>query len=108
MESTWFERPPKISNIKDTILEHLNQKTYRDTIHSQDRRHERQISLQEMIEVLRRGFHEKRKDKFDERWNSWNYAIRGKTDCASKELRVVVSFDDATEMLIITAIDLDL
>ena len=48
---------------------------------------------------------EKRKDKFDEAYNSWNYSVRGKT-VDLRELRVIVSFDDSG-MLIITAIDLE-
>ena len=56
--------------------------------------------------MLRRGFHEKRKDKFDEFHNAWNYSIRGKT-VDNRALRIVVSFDAETVMLIITAIVLD-
>ena len=59
-----------------------------------------------MLQVLKSGFHEKRKDKFDESFNAWNYAVRGKT-VDTKELRIIVSFDE-NNMLIITAIDLGL
>ncbi len=50
-------------------------------------------------------WHEKAKDQFSERYESWNYAIRGKT-IDLRELRVVVSFDE-NNMLVITVIDLD-
>lgn len=102
------QRPPKIPSLKARIVEHIDQKTYRDTVHATERREQRNITLPEMIEVLRNGYHEKSKDKFDEQWKSWNYSMRGKTDCEKRELRVIVAFDESTEMLIITAIDLDL
>jgi len=56
--------------------------------------------------VLREGFHEKRKDKYEELYKAWSYSIRGKT-VDNRRLRIVVSFDSKTGMLIITAIDLD-
>lgn len=102
------KRPPKIPNLKALIVEHINQKTYRDTVHATERREQREITLPEMLEVLRGGYHEKSKDKFDEQWKSWNYAMRGKTDCGTRDLRIIVAFDEPTQMLIITAIDLDL
>ena len=52
--------------------------------------------------MLRHGFHEKKKDLFDETHNTWNYAVRGKT-LDKEEMRVIVSFDRESEMLIITA-----
>ena len=48
--------------------------------------------------------HDKNKDKFVEEFNAWNYSIKGKT-IDKRELRVIVSFDEAG-MLIITAIEL--
>ena len=58
-----------------------------------------------MLYVLRHGWHEKRKDVFDTRYQAWNYAIRGKT-VDGRSFRVVVSFEEETRLLIITAIAL--
>ena len=57
-----------------------------------------------MLYVLKNGCHEKQKTSFDEAFQKWKYAIRGKTleDC---ELRVIVTIEDAG-VLIITAINL--
>lgn len=56
--------------------------------------------------VLKTGWHEKRKDTYDEiEYKTWNYAIRGKTVDA-RELRVIVSFAE-DGMLIITVIELE-
>lgn len=89
----------------DVIKECLDSGQYRDTTHATDRQDERVITRPEITQVLRRGHHEKSKDRFDEQYNAWNYAVRGRT-VDRRELRIVVSFEEATGMLIITAIDL--
>lgn len=76
-----------------------------DTRHATERRKERQITRSEVLFVLKHGYHEKRKDTFDEFHQSWNYSVRGKT-VDLREVRVVVSFDE-NGMLIITAIELN-
>ncbi|MBI2646667.1 MAG: DUF4258 domain-containing protein [Deltaproteobacteria bacterium] len=69
-----------------------------------ERQSERSITRMEILYVLRAGFHEKKKDKFDQAYGCWNYAIHGKT-MDKRELRIIISFDK-NNMLIITAIDL--
>ena len=83
---------------------HLDEGRYLDTRHAVQRQMERKILRPEILYVLRRGRHERRKDRYQKRFQAWNYAIRGKTP-DQKELRVIVSFDK-NNMLIITAIDL--
>ncbi len=99
------ERPPKISNLMDVIRECLDRHRYLDTRHATDRQLERSITRPEVIYVLRGGHHEKSKDRFDEQYAAWNYSVRGRT-VDRKEIRIIVSFDESTGMLIITAIDL--
>ena len=77
---------------------------YLDTRHVSQRSYERDITRPEILYVLKNGYHEKRKDKFDEFYKVWNYAVRGKT-LDRRELRIAVSLDK-NGMLIITAIDL--
>jgi len=48
---------------------------YRDTRHAKERGSERGIGRIEIIYVINNGHHEKRKDKYDETWNAWNYSI---------------------------------
>jgi hypothetical protein len=47
----------------------------------------------------------KNKDHYQDRYKSWNYAIRGKT-IDRRDVRVIVAFDE-NNMLIITAIELE-
>ena len=63
---------------------------------------ERNLQAPDILNVLETGYHEEGKDKWDETYQAWNYAIRGYT--SDKDgLRVVVSFYDVN-MLIITVI----
>jgi len=75
-----------------------------DTVHATQRLSERAITRQEILYVLKNGFREQRKDRFDEQYDAWNYAIRGKT-VDGRQLRVIVSFEESV-LLIITAIDI--
>lgn len=99
-----MSHPDKLPDLMLTIRKCVEEGRYLDTWHAEDRQNERRINRPEILYVLKNGHHEKKKDKFDEFYNSWNYAVRGKT-VDRRELRVVVSFDK-NGMLIITAIEL--
>lgn len=95
----------KISELLRKIKECLETGNYKFSKHALERRKERFISLPDILEVLRHGYHEKTKDVWNEQFNEWDYAVRGKTvDQAS--CRIIVSFD-AKGLLIITVIRLD-
>ena len=98
-------RPPKHEDVPALVREHIDAGRYLDTRHASSRKAERQITLPEVLYVLRHGYHEKRKDQFKEEHDAWTYAMRGKT-VDRRELRICVSFDPSG-MLIITTIDLD-
>lgn len=97
-----MSKPKKLSNVLEIMRECICLGRYRDTTHAQERKKERKIILPEILHVLNSGRHEKAKDKFDEAFNTWNYAIRGWT-LDEQDLRVIVSFDQESELLIITA-----
>ncbi len=100
------KRPKKIENLLERIKDCINSGAYRGTFHAIERKAERNITLPEIIHVLKTGRHEKSKDHFEEVFNAWNYAIRGKT-IDELELRVIVSFDEERDLLIITAFYLE-
>lgn len=97
-------KAPKIPHLMREVQECVENGRYLDTRHSLDRQAERAISRLEVLYVLRHGYHEKRKDRYEKGFTAWNYAVRGKT-LDRKELRVIVSFDK-DRLLIITAIAL--
>lgn len=79
---------------------------YTQVEHALNRQKERKISLAEVTYVLSTGYEEKAKTRFDEKYNAWNYAIRGKTRLDEIDVSVIVSFDEEG-MLIITVIDIE-
>lgn len=95
---------PKVSNLLTLVKLALKGGNYRYTGHAEERLQLRLVTRLEVKQALFSGYHEKRKDKFDEDYREWNYSIRGKT-IDERELRIVVSFEEA--LLIITIIDLD-
>ena len=95
-------KPKKIEYLLERIKSCISLGTYRDTYHAVERKKERNITLPEIIHVLTSGRHKKSKDQFDEPFNAWNYAIRGWT-LDGLDLRVIVSFDNERDLLIITA-----
>jgi hypothetical protein len=96
----------KMDRLMEKVAECLDAGRYLDTRHALERQYEREITRPEVFYVLRHGYHEKRKDKFEDSYQAWNYAVRGKT-IDKRELRIIVSFDESN-MLIITSIDLNL
>jgi len=104
--ATRRRRPSKAEDVLELIGRHLDAGAYLDTRHAFERRTERRITLPEVLQVLRGGYHEKRKDELKREHNAWSYAIRGKT-VDRRELRVCVSFDETGFLLIITAIALE-
>ena len=99
------KRPEKVSDLLKKIREAIESGDFFESAHAVERAIERNIIADEYEHVLKTGFHESKKDVFDELYNTWNYAIRGKT-LENRELRIIVSFDE-NDLLIITVIDLE-
>ncbi len=83
------------------IRGHVRKGTYILAKHAIQRQKERCINLPDVLRVLENGRREREKDSFDIKWQTWKYAIRGKT-INGVDLRVIVSFQE--EMVIITVI----
>lgn len=100
------KHPPKLENVLELAQEYWDAGTYIILKHAIHRQEERAIVEPEIGWIIRHGYHEKKKDMFQPEYNSWNYAIRGKT-IEERDIRIVVSWDTSdVEMLVITVIDL--
>lgn len=99
------KQPDQIVDLKEKILWCIEHERYIQSKHAIERGEERQIDLPDVLYVLKHGYHEKKKTRFHEIHNTWNYAIRGKT-LDGIEIRVIVAFDE-NDMLIITVICLE-
>ena len=60
--------------------------------------------IPDITHVLLNGERDPVRDEFKEEFQSWNYAVRGKT-IDSRSIRIAVTFDE-NEMLIVTVIPL--
>ena len=100
-----MSRPDKHDDVIRLVRACVASGNFTDTTHAELRKGQRKITRLEIVSVLETGYHEKKKDVFKPEHNAWNYAIRGKT-LDKRELRIAVSFDETSKMLIITAIDL--
>jgi len=92
----------KVQNLLEKVKECLDNGKYRFSDHGYDRKIERYATLPDILEVLRNGYHEKKKDEWKIEFNAWNYAIRGKT-IDGDDLRIAVSFEE-NGLLIVTVI----
>lgn len=98
-------KPAKIANLLEIIKTCIESGRYRSCLHLEQRERERNITRREVLHVLRHGFHEKKEDDFDEAFQTWNYSIRGKT-VDQRELRIFVTFERETMMIIITTFEI--
>ena len=99
-------RPPKLENLLAKVHECIESGNYLDTRHSSDRQNERLITRPEILQALRKGHRVPSRDRYEEVYEDWSYAIEGKT-IDNRSLRVIVAFDEKTRTLIVTAVDLD-
>lgn len=97
-------RAAKISNLMGVVREKVQQGDFILMPHAIERRLQRSISVNDIVHVLTTGWHEAKKDRYQEAYFAWNYSIRGKT-IDNRSLRIVVSFDE-NAMLVITVIGL--
>ena len=70
VKSAWFavpnrKRPNKITNVLGKIKECIEKGNYFVTAHTFIRQNERMISLPESLHVLKTGYEEKKKTRFD-------------------------------------------
>jgi hypothetical protein len=98
-------RPQKDEQILELARTSINSGIYFILDHAKLRLAQREVTIPEIEYVILNGHHEKRKDEYKEEYKTWNYAIRGKT-LNGRELRIALSLDKKTSLLIITVIDL--
>ncbi|MGE0174658.1 MAG: DUF4258 domain-containing protein [Oligoflexales bacterium] len=99
-----FDLPGKIPNILTLIRERASTGDFVVLPHAATRRQQRNISIPDITFILIHGEREPNKDEYKHDFQSWNYAIKGKT-VDSKAVRIAVTFDE-DEMLIVTVIPL--
>jgi hypothetical protein len=92
-------RPEQVGDLLGKIQVCIKTRKYRLSKHAIERQVQRKITLPDVLHVLSKGFHEKKKTSFDDAYKVWKYAIRGKT-VDHLDVRIIITFAD--EMIIIT------
>ena len=94
-----------IKDILGEIRKHIKSRKYRITIHAQERQDKHQLTLPNLLFILSTGFHEEEKTLFSNEFQTWKYAIRGKTIDNSGEFRIIIAFEEG--MAVLTVIKLE-
>jgi hypothetical protein len=89
--------------LRKNILGHITSRTYRFSKHASEEQARDDIDVQDTLYVLATGIHERNKTIFDNVFQTWKYAIKGKTEDL-KNVRVIIAF--SSEMMIITVMEL--
>lgn len=101
-----MSKTKKNERILEIVREAIRSGVYYPVDQAKLRIAQREVTIPEIEYVILNGHHEKRKDEYKEEHKSWNYAIKGKT-LNDRELRIAISLDKKTSVLLITVIDLD-
>lgn len=93
------KRPAQLEKIFPRIRDCIEKGLYRQSKHAIERESERGIDLLDVLYVLKNGYHETAKTSFDDAFQTWKYAVRGKT-LDEIEIRIIIAFDDNGMMII--------
>jgi hypothetical protein len=99
-------RKTKIKNVLEVIKSCVEEGRYQLTIHAEERMIERAVTLPEVLHVLRSGWHERKKDRYSDEFEDWDYAIRSQTN-DKRSIRIAVAVEELSNVVVITVIDLD-
>lgn len=94
-----------VEDILEKVQKCVKMRKYKITSHAQERQEQYDITLPNLLFVLLNGTHEKEKTLFDNAFQTWKYAIRGRTIDKMQDLRVIVALQD--EMVVVTVIRLN-
>jgi len=100
-----MKRPDKLKDILADVRAAVGSGQLVYSAHANTRMRERGIIKPEVEYVIKGGHHEAKKDQFSIEFNSWDYAIKGKT-VDGRSIRIVVAIV-RPKVLVVTAIDLD-
>lgn len=93
------KKPSQLDELFPKIRDCLDKGFYRQSKHAIERELERKIDLPDVLYVLKNGYREKHKTSFDEVFQTWKYAVRGKT-LDEIDIRIIIAFDDIGMMII--------
>ncbi|MBS0655148.1 MAG: DUF4258 domain-containing protein [Verrucomicrobia bacterium] len=100
------KRAEKVDNVVALARKLMEKGAYVISNHAYERGEQRGISLGDIKNVIKTGYHEKRKDAYKEEFMDWNYAIKGMT-LDSDLARVCIAFVQENSLIVVTVIRLE-
>lgn len=104
MRRKWLSKqkgmpPAQIENVLEEIRKYVESGNFKFSEHAIDRRVERYIAPRDVLYILTHGYHEEERTRFEKKFKTWKYAIRGKTP-DKEDVTVIVAL--AEQLVIIT------
>lgn len=104
LEMKHQQKFPKDADIGLKIKDCLANRRYQQSLHAMERIDKRKLTFEDVLFVLETGRREKIKDSYDEAFQNWKYAIRGKT-LEGIDVRVIITINE-DNIIIITVVNL--
>lgn len=101
-----MKRATKIENVIALAKNLMQKGDYVISKHAKLRQGERCFTIGDIKNVIKTGFHEKKKDEYKSDHADWNYAIKG-TTLDDEPARICVAFIEENHMIVITVIRLE-
>ncbi len=101
-----MKKRKKINTVLPLAIELLQKGHFVISEHALLRQQERQLSLGDIRNILFTGYHEKKKDEYNDQYKDWNYAVCGQT-LDREKARICLAFDHTKLLIIITVIRLE-
>ena len=96
----------KIEGVVALTKKLMEQGAYVISNHAMIRKGQRSLTVGDIKNIIRTGYHEKRKDEYKQEFRDWNYAIHGKT-LDDDQARVCIAFSEDGHFIVITVIRLE-
>ncbi len=100
------KRLEKVNNVAILAKRLIEKGAYVISNHAYERGKQRALSVGDIQNIIKTGYHEKIKDEYVEEFMDWNYAIKGKT-LNSELARVCIAFVQESSLIIVTVIRLE-
>jgi hypothetical protein len=101
-----MKRANKIDNASALAKNLMEKGAYAISKHAKLRQGERCLTMGDIKNIIKTGYHEKKKDEYKDEYADWNYAIRGKT-LDDDQARICIAFIEESHFIVITVIRLE-
>jgi Domain of unknown function (DUF4258) len=101
-----MKRKKKLENIIALAQDLMQKGAYVISEHAKLRQEERIFTIGDIKNIIKTGYHEKKKDEYKDEYADWNYAIKGKT-LDEEQARICIAFIKKSCFIVVTVIRLE-